>query len=269
MKEALDLFFELSSDDRDNILNALQTKPHKLTELSTKTGLPNQEVSRQLVRLSNLDLCFRDGEGMYNLTPYAEAVLKIVPGFEFLSKYRSYFRTHTASMLPIIFQERLGELLTCTPISDAITNQYEVQQLIMNAEKYIWSITEQGNLTNAKLVEEAITRGVENRIMTPDDVAPSEAYIDYVRHWSTTPNHPFKSSRASRKFLEKINIGLIVSEKEAAQILFPTTEGKLDYAGFKANNTEALRWCHDLFNHYWETGKGPSKRLSDLFGWSV
>ncbi len=103
MKDSLDLLFELSNEDRLHILTTLQSKSLKLTELSTEVTLPNQEVSRQLARLSALDLCFRDGKGLYNLTPYAEQVLKLIPGFEFLSKHRSYFRTHTAGGLPLSF----------------------------------------------------------------------------------------------------------------------------------------------------------------------
>jgi predicted transcriptional regulator len=52
--------------------------------------------------------------------------------------------------------------------------------------------------------------------------------------------------------MEKLPLGLAVSDKEVSQILFPTLDGKLDYAGFKATDKESLKWCRDLFTYYWE-----------------
>jgi len=251
LKDSLDLLFELSNEDRLRILTNLQVKPSKLTELSTEIKLPNQEVSRQLARLSSLDLCFRDGKGLYNLTPYAEQVIKLIPGFEFLSKHRAYFKTHTAGGLPTEFQLRIGELSSCAPINDVVTSLSEMQQMIGEAEEYIWSIVEQPNITNAPLTEDAVRRGVQNKIILPRNLVPSDAYLHYLRGMG--PDHPLRSAKMERRFLDKLQISLVMSEREAPWILFPTLDGKLDYSGFKAKGGEALKWCGDVFMHYWET----------------
>lgn len=263
MKNSLDLFFELSNEDRLSILTSLQVKPLKLTQISSQLKLPNQEVSRQLARLVALDLCYRDGEGLYNLTPYAEQAIKLIPGFEFLSKNRSYFKTHTARGLPLEFQLRIGELSSCVPLSDVMTTLYDIQQKITEATEYIWFITEQGNIMIGGSIEDAIRRGVEYKVILPRNITPSEPYTHYIKGWG--PDHPLRSSKAQRRYLDSLPVALNMSEKEAPQILFPTLEGKLDYTGFKANGGEAHRWCRDLFRYYWENASTEApKRLRDL-----
>ncbi len=250
MKDSLDLFFELSSEDRLRILTTLQWKPLKLTELSAEIKTNNQEVSRQLARLVALDLCYRDGKGLYNLTPYAEQVIKLISGYEFLSTNRSYFKTHVAAGLPLEFQHRLGELSSCALISDVVTSLSDMQQMIGEAEEHIWSIVEQPNITNAKLTEDAVRRGVENKIIMPSNIVPSESYIRYLKGMG--PDYPLRSARSGRRFLNKLPVSLVMSEKEAPWILFPTLDDKLDYYGFKAKGGDALKWCGDVFMHYWK-----------------
>jgi predicted transcriptional regulator len=246
----LDLLFELSNEDRLRILTALQGSPLKLTEISIAIKLPNQEISRQVARLSTLDLVYRDGKGLYNLTPYAEQVIKLIPGFEFLSKNRSYFKTHTTKNLPLEFQLRIGELISCEPIRDVVTSLAEMQQMITETRDYIWSIVEQPNITNAKLTGDAILRGVENKIILPSNMIPSDPYLRYLKGLS--PDDPLRSARSERRFLDDLAVSLVMSEKEAPWVLFPTIEGKLDYYGFKTKGDNALKWCRDVFMHYWE-----------------
>jgi predicted transcriptional regulator len=65
------------------------------------------------------------------------------------------------------------------------------------------------------------------------------------------PNHPLGSVKSERRFLDILPISLVMSEREAPWILFPTLDGKLDYYGFKAKEGEALKWCGDVFRHFW------------------
>jgi len=265
LSNALDLFFELSSEDRLHILTALQEKPAKLTQLSNRLKLHNQEVSRQLARLIAQDLCYRDGEGNYNLTPYAEHVVKLTPGFEFLSKNKSYFRTHTARGLSHEFQLRIGELAECTPVSDVLTGIYDLQQMILNASQHMWFIIEQGNIAVSKYIEEAIRRGVEYKVIIPSGIVPSEPYLQYIKSWG--PDHPLLSDKAQRRYLDKLPLSLSLSDKEAPQILFPTVEGKLDYTGFKAVGEEEYKWCRDVFTFYWEKASDETpKKLRHILG---
>jgi len=263
LKDSLDLLFELSNEDRLSILTALQGSPSKLTEISVAIKLPNQETSRQVARLSTLDLIYRDGKGLYNLTPYAEQVIALMPGFEFLSKYRSYFKTHTATSIPKEFQLRIGELASCALIEDPVTNQYEIQQVITGANEYVWSMVEQVNITLGKHTEDAIRRGANHRVIMPNNLVPSEPYRSYIRNWG--PDHPMRSSRAERRFVDNISVALIMSEKEVACILFPTIDGKMDYLGFKSKDSEAHKWCRDLFMNYWEVAtESVPKSLAEL-----
>ncbi len=263
MKDALDLFFELSNDERLNILIALREKAMKLTQVSAALKLPAQEVSRQLARLVTLDLCYRDGEGDYNLTPYADHVIELTPGFGFLSRNRAYFRTHTAGRLAPQFLIRIGELNACTLISDVLTNIYEVQQMVNNSSESLRFIIEQGNVTISSSIEKAIQRGVNYRVMVPNRIVPSKPYEHYIKTWG--PDHPLRSQNAERRYLNEIPVITAFSEKEAPQIMFPTIEGKIDYVGFKAADERGRAWCSDVFDYYWERAVTTTpKQLREL-----
>ncbi len=63
MERLCSLFFELSNEDRLSILLKLMDEPMKLTHLSRELGLTVQESSRQLARLTGIDLVTKDPDG--------------------------------------------------------------------------------------------------------------------------------------------------------------------------------------------------------------
>ncbi len=131
-----------------------------------------------------------------------------------------------------------------------------MQQMIGEAKEKIWSIVEQPNITNARLTEDAVRRGVENKIILPANILPSELYIHYLQGMGV--DHPLRSAKSERKFLDSLPISLVMSEREAPWVLFPMLDGKLDYSGFKAKGGEALKWCGDVFLHYWRLASTES-----------
>ena len=121
----------------------------------------------------------------------------------------------------------------------------------------LWFIQEQANIGIADCVEDAIRRGVEYKVIFPCDIVPSEHYVKYIRTWK--PGHPMLSKKAERRYLPSLPLSLMLSDKEVAQIAFPTVEGKMDYQGFKSRDDEARKWCRDVFVYSWghATEKAP------------
>jgi hypothetical protein len=92
---------------------------------------------------------------------------------------------------PSQFQLRIGELSSCVPISDVMTNLADIQTMVEGASEDIWYMHEQGNVPLAHSLEDAIKRGVEYRVLMPNDIKPSEPYTQYIKSWH--PNHPLRA----------------------------------------------------------------------------
>lgn len=240
LMDALDLFFELSSEDRLSILTALEDKPAKLTHLSNELKLPNQEVSRQIARLIALDLCYRDGEGNYNLTQYGSISLKLLSSYEFLSRNKRYFLSHDASVLPYQFINRLGELSVCSFKGDFVTNYVLEGEMAMQAEEYVYSMGDQINAHSPPIVAEKLKLGVEFRSIFPETIVPPPGFRP--------------AAGVDRRLLPKVQVGMVITDKKAMFGL-PTLDGKMDGENFVSEDQKFRRWCLDLFNYFWDQGK--------------
>ncbi len=238
------LLFELSHEDRLRIFFNIQEKPMKLTHLSEKLNLKVQETSRHLSRLSDAKLITKDVHGFYYLTPYGEHVIRLLPGFNFLCKYRKYFTTHKSSHLPEPFVSRIGELEKCSFTDDVMVAFHKVNRLIEEAREFVWIISSQILMSTLSYLEAAIKRGVKFRLILPEDLVPPPGFKPI----------PIIPNRIERRTLERVDIVIVMSEKNA-RIAFPTANEKMDHIGFGSTNEISHHWCEDLFEYYWTKAK--------------
>src|SRR5271157_1237295 len=114
------LLFELAGEDRLNILLELKNKPLRLSSLSKKLGFTVQETSRNISRLTEAKLIAKEPDGCLRLTPYGEETLELISGFDFLSKHREYFVSHTLSTIPTEFSLSIASLNECQLVDDVM-----------------------------------------------------------------------------------------------------------------------------------------------------
>jgi len=113
MERLCSLFFELSNEDRLNIILKMMDEPKKLTHIANELDLTVQECSRQLSRLTDIDLVTKDPDGFFVLQPYGRHAFRLFPGFQYLTEHVEYFNKHTLTGLPEKF---MGTLNTSTSI---------------------------------------------------------------------------------------------------------------------------------------------------------
>ena len=87
-------FLELSSIQRLQILNKLQEKKSKPSELVKEFDSTRQEVYRNFSRLEDGHLIQKDFEGFYSLTEFGETICSQIPSIVFLSQNMEYFREY-------------------------------------------------------------------------------------------------------------------------------------------------------------------------------
>jgi len=243
MERLCKLLFELSSSERMNIMLEIQKQRMKLSHISKKLDMTVTETSRHLQRLSEAKLVEKDVEGSYRLTPFGELTLSLLSGFDFISKHRDYFITHTISRLPPEFVSRIGELINCTFTDDVMVAFHKVEELIQVAQEYVWILSNQILMSTLPFLEEAVKRGVRFRLMLPEDMTPPPGF-------KPIPAIPL----IERRTLQVVDVVIVISEKQA-RVAFMTIDEKMDHIGFGSMDESSHKWCRDLFLHYWGRAK--------------
>ena len=58
--------------------------------------------------------------------------------------------------------------------------------------------------------------------------------------------------------------GIILCTEKEAGVCLPSTDGRMDYAGFYSKDQMFINWAKDLFLHFWDNGK-PYKHHKSNF----
>ena len=243
------LLFELAGEDRLNILLELKDKPLRLSNLSKNLDFTVQETSRNISRLSEAKLITKQPDGRFRLTPYGEETLDLLEGFNFLSQHREYFVTHTLSKLPKEFSQSLASLMGSRLVDDVMVAFSNVESMIQRAEEYVWILSDQILVSTIPLLEEALKRGAEFKLILPKKIVPPRDALERIA--SPIFLQSLKSKKFENRFLERVDVLICLSEKEVAALDFLNTEGRLDYHGFYAKDELSFKWTKALFLYYW------------------
>ena len=249
MKNFSSLLFELSSVDRLDILFLLKKTPLKLSHVSKKLDFTVQETSRNIARLSKAKMISKDVDGLYHLTPYGKESLNLLTGFRFLFNNSDYFTNHTLDKVPEIFRASLGVLDRCESVSDVMVSFHNIENMIAEANEFVWILTDQILASTIPYLIQAIERGTQFRLIMPKDYKPSAD----IRKLVDSPifERASRSKKLEDRFLEAIDVFLCLSEKQVAALAFPTLKGGFDYTGFRAKNESVVEWSKTVFTYYW------------------
>jgi len=254
LERLCDLLFEVSNEDRLRILLQLEEKDMRVTDISRELGLSIQESSRHVSRLGEVGLARKDVEGFYILTNYGKIVLGHIRELEFTSKYSEYFSKHTIERLPKELVKRIGELADSTYMHNMMDFLKNIEKITKNAEEKIWLCVDQYPVNSFVFINEALDRGVKFKCVEPVEGIkgpnPSMYEPKEMEGFRRAGSTPLVEHRTK----EKVDAFLFLSENECA-LAFPTPDGEFDYRGFTAEDERSIKWCNDLFQHYWETAE--------------
>ena len=265
------LLFELSSDDRLNILRELKKEAANVTALSKLLDLTTQETSRQVFRLKQAGLLFKDQKGFHRLTSYAKLVMKQLEGLNFVSRYKEYFRKHSLAKMPGSFVLRIGDLSDATYLSNMSQALYSVERMIKEAQNYIWLISDQISFGVFCELGKALERGTRNRaIQTKSFVYLPSIVRDYFQyyeeHITQIERRSWNAGALEDRLVDQVDVFLLVSEKEAT-VAFPLNSGKFDYLTFSGSEKRFHNWCSSVFEYYWSKAQPLESLLKDPCEW--
>jgi len=245
-----DLFFEFSNEDRLRMLRRLQSDHMTVTALSRELGLTTQETSRHLARLGETGLTVKNPNGTHSLTGYGELSLTQIEGFKFTSNHRDYFQSHDLTGIPSEFVSRIGELGNARYIDDIMVIFHLIEQLGKDSQEYIYRLTDKYIITAIPAWEEALSRGVEFRLLEPTNIVVPPEFDRGEVIAEAVDDGRFKI-----RMIDEVNVFLALNESKVAAISFPTNQGRMDYRGFVSDDPLVHAWAKDLYETCWAQGK--------------
>jgi len=171
-ERAAELFFQLASVDRKRILSEFQKEDLHLNEVAKRLGMTATETLRQLQRMADACLLEKMGDGKYRLTPYAKVVLEASAPLDFMSRFRDFFMTHDATLIPVEYRARLGELSEGAFLPTAVDTFNTVTGMLKTARERIDGTIEVGFATQLEVMKQRITEGVKVRWLLQESYLP-------------------------------------------------------------------------------------------------
>jgi predicted transcriptional regulator len=248
------LFMELASETRFSILMSLSKKSARLSSLSRELNTTAQDIFRNLNRMAEEGLV-RKTDGEFSITDYGAMVVKQVPYFSFLRKHRKFFETHSlaGSEIPGKFLLRVGELADCSIINSVTAVFQRLKKLESCANTSIKVMVPQAWPEEGEIFIDRASQGVQvQTIVGHNTVIPR----DVIETVGDTLNKMAKGGFFTTKMVEKVGLGIYISDDAQAALMFPRADGEVDMTMlFVSGDKEFCRWCSDLFDYFWQRAK--------------
>jgi predicted transcriptional regulator len=248
------ILFELSNEDRFNILQELVYENFNVTNMAKRLSLTTQESSRHLNRLCEVGLIKKNISGDYDLTIYGVLILNQISGVMFTTTNMKYFLDHKTEDLPLEFLYQLSKLSESRLVTDVMVSFAHIDRIIDESTEYIWRLTDRYNMMSLPKLEAATERGVNLRLL-------QSKYFQYPPEWPG-PGVVLRKARLAGRFevrhSSEANLFIAMNEREVAILAFPMDDNLYDYRGFTSNDEEFHGWCREVFQNYWKKGKPVS-----------
>ena len=210
-----------------------------------------EEASRNISRLSKAKLIERDPDGVYHLSPLGEEALKLLDGYRFLSENSDYFSTHTLKNIPGEFTDRLGALVNAEQPREIMSTLSTAENMVEEAEEYVLTIADSFPVSWIPLELESVMRGVKNRTIVPRGIELTPGMEAATRREEAVLAVRGMRNLLEIRYVDRVDVFLMMSEKEVAGITFRTVDGGFDHMHFSGSDSRFYGWCKDLFEYYW------------------
>jgi predicted transcriptional regulator len=236
------LFFELASENRLDILRELQMEPRKIQEIGRRLKLTDTEAFRQVHRLDEASLIQKQPEGAYAITQYGKLVLQLSRPLEFVFRNKQCFLTRDVWRLPPEFIDRLGELSEAKLNMNMIEMLNIADQGVSEGEDHIWAMGDRPLGPLSAKVGERISKGVKVRLLFPENLRALYKDVNDV------------PDVLEKRMLPSVPVNMLCTEK-AAGVSLLSIDGRPDNALFFGRDEAFRKWAGDLFLYYWDKGK--------------
>jgi len=241
-------FLELASEQRLKILQSLDEKDQKLSELAKMLDATAPEVHRNLERLERNNLIIKSTVGTYTVDDLGKVVLSLVPTIGFVVKNKDFFSDHPIENIPKKFVVRLAELNDSKLVTSYVNNFEEWKDIYGSAEKFIRNILYEVPYFDdfVKPLYEKVSNGVKIRSIFYEKAMLSSGRSSVLKKFKKY----IDSGDIQRKMIRDVPISIIMNESKGC-IMF-SNNNKVDSGyGFVGTSPQFLDWCSDYFEYCW------------------
>jgi predicted transcriptional regulator len=242
-------FLEVSSEQRLKIIQLINEKEYRLSELAKKLDATTPEVHRNLDRLGKSGFIIKNMNGNFELTTLGQMVLGLIPNLAFIIENKKYFLEHPINSLPHKFISRFGELFECKLLTSYVDVFEYWKKIYENSEEYIYNILYDVPYFDdfTKPIHDSLSNGVKMKSIFYEKAMVSSARGEVVKKLKKF----IDDGDIQRMMTKNIGAAVILNEKQSC-LIFPNTDGKLD-AGYAFVGDDFLfhQWCFDYFNYSW------------------
>jgi len=121
-----------------------------MQQIAKSLDMTVTETFRHIQRLTDAKLVEKKANGTYTITSLGNLATGFLTGFNFILKNGNYFLEHDINYIPYEFVNRLGELSSAEFCTEAMSGFNRVRKMVLESEKYIWSIAEQVDSSHVK-----------------------------------------------------------------------------------------------------------------------
>lgn len=257
-----EIFMELASDTRCDILAMLHEKPSQATKIANALKLTKQETHRNTARLTEVGIIKKDVDGFFALTEFGTAITNQFSYFQFLNKHKEFFERHTFQNIPEKFVQRLGALENTRLVSSVTEILEKLKRMESSTKNQLKLMVAQGWHEEGKIILDLAKKDVKvDTIVGKNTIIPSELIegktIKEIEKLS------IERKNLEARQVNKVEIAVYISDESCA-IMFPNRKGEIDMNNmFVGNDGRAYEWCNDVFDHYWKFSK-PFRGWKDL-----
>jgi predicted transcriptional regulator len=258
MEDYAKYFLEVASEQRLKIIQLINEKEYRLSELAKKLDATTPEVHRNLERLEKSGFIVKNSNGHFILTTLGQMILGIAPNLAFIIKNKKYFLNHPINSLPHKFISRFGELFECKLVSSYV-NVFEYwKNIYKNSQEYIYNILYDvpyfDDFVNP--IYEKLSQGVKVKSIFYEKAIVSDSRSDVLKKFKKY----IDNGDVQRMMTKNIAAAVVLNEKQAC-LIFPDIDGKLDagYA-FTSEDSSFHQWCFDYFNYSWYNAQPFAER---------
>lgn len=238
--EIENLFYNLSSESRLDILSAISVERLRMNEIAKKVNITVTEASRQIHRLNAESLIEKHNDGTYDLTNFGKLALHFIPMFGLIVKNKRYFLEHNVWALPNTFINRLGELSQGVLIEEMSEMVNRIERMMRSADEYVYVITDQVMNVHSRIMAQQTSKGIKFRSIAHEKLV--------------NPKAKKYQGDVETKILSSIPGLLVLTEKEGL-FAFLSVDGRLSHSGFIGTDEFLKNWIKDLFAYYWKSAK--------------
>ncbi len=247
-----EIFFQVASEQRLEIILKLNEKNFKISEMARDLDVTVPEVHRNFNRLQQSGLIEKKTDGSYNLTLFGKTICNIIPTISFMKNNQTYFQNHTLDNLPTKFFQRIGALANGELIMGHVKVMEKWTEIYENADDFIKNILVEASYSKdvIELLLHKLQKNVHINSIFSEDVIVTKGRKEFLQKQEVSKF--IQNESIKRKMSKKIPIVVVLNEKEAG-VSFLSLNGIPDLGSMLySDNPLFYEWCSDFFDYSWK-----------------